>query len=147
VTGFWAIVTVVLLAMPQGALEQASSIEAEIHRTGSVPLYTVRFVDGTATLEVTSEATLAEVVKLMKDRTDWRFEVQGHTDNRGAKAASLSLSDERAKAVVAWLIRHGIDASRLAPKGYGDTAPLADNTTEDGRAKNRRVELKKLNDE
>ena len=146
-SGLWAIVTVVLLALPQAAAEHASSMEREIHRTGSVPLYTVRFLDGSAALEPRSEATLAEIVKLMKDRTDWRFEVQGHTDNSGARAASLALSDERAKTVVAWLIRSGIDAARLVAKGYGDAAPLADNTTAEGRAKNRRVELKKLNDE
>ena len=125
----------------------AGAIEAEIHRYGSVALYGIAFDDGKATLRAGSEQVLAEIVKLMNDRTDWRFEVQGHTDNVGVKSANLSLSEQRAKIVVAWLTKHGIAESRLVAKGFGDTVPLADNATEDGRAKNRRVELKKLNDE
>jgi len=69
--------------------------------------------------------------------------VEGHTDNQGNAAANQALSERRAQAVVAWLSAHGIAASRLSAKGLGQTNPVADNTTEDGRAKNRRVELVK----
>ena len=131
----------------EGGITDASGMEAAIHRTGAVALHGISFDTGTATLQSASEVILAEIVKLLKDRNDWRFEVQGHTDNAGEKASLLILSAKRAATVVEWLTRNGIDASRLVARGYGDTAPLADNGSEGGRARNRRVELKKLNDE
>ena len=138
---------VLVKAMEQSIVADASAMEAEINKTGSVALYGINFDTGKATLQAGSEKMLAEIVKLMKERTDWRFEVQGHTDNVGQKAANLTLSDQRARTVVDWLTKNGVAASRLVAKGYGDTNPVAENTSEDGRAKNRRVELKKLNEE
>ena len=138
---------VLVKAMEQELIADASGMEAEINRTGSVALYGINFDTGKATLQAGSETILGEIVKLLKDRTDWRFEVQGHTDNVGAKAANLTLSEQRAKTVVEWLTKNGIAASRLVAKGYGDTVPLGENTSDDARAKNRRVELKKLNEE
>ena len=138
---------VLVKGMEQQLVADASGMEAEINKTGSVALYGINFDTGKATLQAGSEKILAEIVKLMKDHTDWRFEVQGHTDNVGARAANLSLSEQRAKTVVEWLTKNGIAATRLVARGYGDTVPLAENTSEDARAKNRRVELKKLNEE
>ncbi len=115
-------------------------MEAEVHRTGSVVLYAVTFQTGTATFQSGSEAALRELLELLNDRTDWRFEVQGH-------AGDLVLSEQRARAVVEWLTTRGIAASRLVAKGYGDTMPLLDNTSDEERAKNERVELKKLHEE
>jgi len=74
---------------------------------------------------------------------DLKLRVEGHTDNQGSAAANQALSEKRAQAVVAWLVAHGTNASRLAAKGMGQTMPVADNSTQDGRAKNRRVELVK----
>jgi OOP family OmpA-OmpF porin len=132
-------------AMAQQMVADAAGIEAAISESGSVALYGITFDTGKATLQPASEKVLAEIVKVLKERTDWRFEVQGHTDNVGTAAANRALSQQRAAAVVDWLTQQGIPADRLVAKGYGDTAPVADNGTEDGRAKNRRVELKKLN--
>ena len=134
-------------AMAQEVVADAGSMAAAIDKSGAVAVYGINFETGKATLEAGSESVLGEIVKLMKDRPDWKFEVQGHTDNVGQKGANLTLSDQRAKAVAAWLTKNGIEASRLLPKGYGDTAPVAENTSDEGRAKNRRVELKKLNEE
>lgn len=131
--------------MEQQVEAAASALAETITKTGSVAVYGITFETGKAALEPASETVLAEIVKVLNEHTDWRFEVQGHTDNVGAKAANMALSDQRAKAVVAWLTSHGIDESRLIAKGYGDSEPVADNTTEEGRAKNRRVELKKIN--
>ena len=125
----------------------AAAMEAEIHRTGSVVLPGITFETGTARLAAASEPILGEIVRLMRDHTDWRFEVQGHTDNVGAKPANLSLSEQRARTVVEWLTTNGIAPARLVARGYGDSVPLSDNTTDEGRARNRRVELKKLNEE
>jgi len=140
-------VAVPMLAMGQQRIADAGAMEAEVHRTGSVVLDGIQFEAGQAMLQAGSETILAEIVKLMRDRTDWRFEIQGHTDNIGAKPANVMVSGQRAKSVLDWLTKHGIDESRLVARGYGDAAPLADNTTEDGRARNRRIVLKKLHEE
>jgi OOP family OmpA-OmpF porin len=70
--------------------------------------------------------------------------VQGHTDNVGSRAINEALSAARAEAVRAWLVSKGIDSTRLVTKGYADTAPVELNSSADGRAKNRRVELSKV---
>ena len=77
----------------------------------------------------------------------WRkghYEVEGHTDNTGTDAGNQDLSERRARAIVDQLIKDGIEVSALIPKGYGSTRPVADNATPEGRAKNRRVEFRKL---
>jgi outer membrane protein OmpA-like peptidoglycan-associated protein len=152
-TGAWnddssyTLTAVKVEAMKQELAADAAAMAAEINRAGSVAVYGVTFDTAKATLQPGSEQVLGEIATLLKQHTDWRFEVQGHTDNVGQAAANLALSEQRAKAVVAWLAANGIDAERLVAKGYGDTRPVAENGTEDGRAKNRRVELKKLNEE
>ena len=77
---------------------------------------------------------------LSKDAT-LKLEVQGHTDNVGSDAYNQTLSEARARAVVDWLTKHGTAPDRLTAKGYGQTVPVADNNTDEGRAKNRRVEI------
>ena len=72
-----------------------------------------------------------------------KFRIEGPTDNQGNAAANQALWERRAQAVVAWLTAHGVEASRLSAKGMGQTKPVAANSAEDGRAKNRRVELVK----
>jgi len=77
------------------------------------------------------------------EKAGWTIEIQGHTDNTGDPAADQVLSEQRAAAVKSALTAEGIAASRLTAKGYGLTKPIADNSTPEGRAKNRRVELVK----
>jgi OOP family OmpA-OmpF porin len=96
-----------------------------------------------ATLRPESMGTLNLVIKIMKDNPDLKFEVDGHTDNTGTPAHNLLLSQQRSQAVMAQLIVMGIDASRLTSKGFGDTKPITDNTTLEGKANNRRVEFVK----
>jgi outer membrane protein OmpA-like peptidoglycan-associated protein len=79
----------------------------------------------------------------VQQKADLKLRVEGHTDNQGSAAANQSLSEKRAQAVVAWLSAHDVPAGRLTAKGLGQAQPVADNSTEDGRAKNRRVELVK----
>jgi len=70
--------------------------------------------------------------------------IEGHTDNVGGAAANQTLSEKRAQSVRDWLVAHGIAADRLTAQGYGAAKPVADNGTDEGRTKNRRVELVKL---
>ena len=82
--------------------------------------------------------------ELLKSEAGLKLEIQGHTDNVGAPATNLKLSQDRAAAVKAYLVQtFGIAADRLTTSGFGDTKPVGSNTTDDGRAKNRRVELVK----
>jgi outer membrane protein OmpA-like peptidoglycan-associated protein len=82
---------------------------------------------------------------MMKSNPDLKIGVEGHTDNVGNPASNKTLSVDRAKSVVAAIVSKGISSTRLSPSGYGQDKPVADNSTEEGRAKNRRVELIKIN--
>jgi outer membrane protein OmpA-like peptidoglycan-associated protein len=87
---------------------------------------------------------LDQVVQLLKDNPTIRVQIGGHTDNVGKPVENLKLSNDRARSVTNYLISKGIDAKRLVAKGFGDTVPVADNSSDIGRAKNRRTELKIL---
>jgi outer membrane protein OmpA-like peptidoglycan-associated protein len=82
------------------------------------------------------------LVQLLKDNPSLKIQISGHTDNVGKPADNLALSNNRSKAVINYLIANGIIAQRLSAKGFGETQPVADNKTEEGRAKNRRTEVK-----
>lgn len=97
-----------------------------------------------ATLRPESMGTFNMVADVLKNNPDLRFEVQGHTDNGGGAAPNLVLSQKRADAVARQLVAMGVDSARLTTKGFGDTKPIADNATLEGRANNRRVEFVKL---
>jgi lipid-binding SYLF domain-containing protein len=116
--------------------EVASSL-----RNGTVTLRKVHFASGKADITPDSDASLTQVAQALKDNPDWKVQVEGFTDSTGNKDANLKLSQDRADAVMNWLIDHGIDSSRLTAKGYGQSRPVASNATSSGREKNRRVEL------
>jgi outer membrane protein OmpA-like peptidoglycan-associated protein len=97
-----------------------------------------------ATIKPESMGTLNMIVQVMKDNSEIKFEVDGHTDNTGGAAHNLTLSQQRANSVKDQLVKMGIDAARLSTKGFGDTKPISDNTTLEGRANNRRVEFVKM---
>jgi len=80
---------------------------------------------------------------VMKEDPKLVLEIGGHTDDVGKADYNMKLSGERAAAVVQWLVAHGVAASRLSSHGYGDTQPLVKNTSDENRAKNRRVELER----
>lgn len=92
-------------------------------------------------LKPESQIELDKIVQLMNDNPTVKIQISGHTDNAGKPADNLTLSNNRAKTVVAYLINKRIKADRLKFKGYGETKPVAENKTETGRAKNRRTEL------
>jgi outer membrane protein OmpA-like peptidoglycan-associated protein len=107
-------------------------------------LKNIYFEFGKATLKPESFSMLDNVVKLMESNETVRIEISGHTDNVGSLKANTKLSSDRAKAVVDYLVQKGIRADRLEYKGYAFSQPIAPNTTEEGRAQNRRVEFKVL---
>ena len=109
---------------------------------GSVVVRGIRFDTGTAAIRSESSALFAAIAEVLKNDPSLRLEIQGHTDNAGARAANVRLSQERAAAVRDRLIQtFGVPADRLTASGFGDARPIASNATEDGRAQNRRVEL------
>jgi OOP family OmpA-OmpF porin len=121
----------------------AADIGKQLDRDCHVALYGIHFDFNKATLRPDSEPVLEKVLALVKERPDLKLEIQGHTDNVGGEDYNQKLSESRAKAVVDWLRANGVAADRLTAHGYGMKMPIADNGSDEGRAQNRRVELKK----
>ncbi len=120
----------------------AESLAGDISRTGHASVYGIYFDTGKADLKPESDATLKEIAKLLQQDAKLKLYVVGHTDNVGTLASNMDLSKRRAASVVqALTAKYGVAAARLSAQGDGPTAPVASNKAEEGRAKNRRVEL------
>ncbi len=105
-------------------------------------LKNVHFETGRATLTISSYPALNELVEALKNKQNLIIEIAGHTDNVGTHEYNLKLSQDRAEAVRNYLISKGIAPHRVQAKGYADSQPVASNATEEGRAKNRRTEVR-----
>ncbi|MDQ1923894.1 OmpA family protein [Massilia pseudoviolaceinigra] len=121
----------------------AAVMKSELDSKGHIALY-INFDTDKATLRADGKPAVDEIAALMKKETALKLSVEGHTDNVGNKARNVTLSRERAQAVVQALVSDGIDSTRLSAAGHGAEKPVMDNGSEDGRAKNRRVELVKV---
>jgi OmpA-OmpF porin, OOP family len=122
----------------EAATEQMkSALSASCH----VALVGVLFDFNKSTLQPASDGILTQVSTLMKANPSLNVEIQGHTDNVGADAYNQTLSEARARSVMTWLTQHGVAAARLTARGYGKTQPVADNNSDEGRMRNRRVEI------
>jgi outer membrane protein OmpA-like peptidoglycan-associated protein len=108
----------------------------------SVVLKNVQFESNSSELTAGSSESLDKVVNAMNEYDQLRIEIQAHTDSMGEASYNLSLSEKRANSVRDYLVAKGVAANRMEVKGLGETQPIADNSTRDGRATNRRVELK-----
>lgn len=143
--GDWMRLTVVDVgAMEQKVEINASEMQAALEKNGYVALNGILFDTGKDTIKAESEPQLQEILQLLKANPALRLSIDGHTDNAGNAAANLALSKRRAESVRGWLVAKGVAATRLTAQGFGDTKPVADNRTDDGRARNRRVELVRI---
>lgn len=116
-------------------------LEADLAKNKRAAIYGIYFDFNSATMKPTSEPMLREIVAVMKREPTWTLKVEGHTDNVGGDKKNLDLSTRRAAAVKAALVARGVPAGRLDTGGYGASVPKETNTTLQGRARNRRVEL------
>ncbi len=92
-------------------------------------------------LNASAEGNLDKLVTVLKEYPDTNIEIQGHTDSKGTDSYNQTLSDKRASAVASYLRNRGVASSRVSTKGFGESAPIASNDTEDGRSQNRRVDF------
>ena len=128
--------------MKQEVEANAEAMGNDINTTGHVSIYGIYFDTGKAEIKPESDAAIAEIAKLLKNNNALKVYVVGHTDNAGSFDANMKLSKDRADAVTNSLVsKHGIASSRLKSYGVSSLNPIASNKTEEGKAKNRRVEL------
>ena len=124
-------------------LVAAAAIKSELDSKGHIALY-INFDTDKATIRPDGKPAVNEIATLMKQEAALKLAVEGHTDNVGEAKHNVSLSRERAQAVVDALVKDGVDSVRLSASGVGADRPIADNGSDEGRAKNRRVELVKV---
>ncbi|GHU33520.1 hypothetical protein AGMMS50256_25580 [Betaproteobacteria bacterium] len=121
----------------------SDTILHKLDKEGHIALY-INFDTGLATIKPESKDVIDEIVTALKSKPQLKVKLEGHTDNVGNAAANKKLSDDRANAVMNAISAKGIDKTRLSAEGFGLDKPIADNDSEAGRAKNRRVELVKM---
>lgn len=143
-TGKYGLTIVEKQEMAQDIVADAAVFSDDIRATGHTAVYGIYFETGKSAIKPESEQAIAEIAKLLNGDTGLLLYVVGHTDNEGGLENNMKLSQARADAVVNALVsNHGIKSSRLKSYGAGPFAPVASNDTEEGKAKNRRVELVK----
>lgn len=116
-------------------------VKKEVKSLFKKALQGIQFETGKAIIKPASYGILRDIATVLKDNPTYQVEIQGHTDNVGNPASNQALSQKRADAVRAFLVKEGVPQARMVANGYGDTKPVADNKTAKGRAQNRRVEF------
>ncbi len=120
----------------------ANTMLDTLNKDGFIALY-INFDTNKATIKPESKPIVDQIVKMLKENPDLKVSIEGHTDSTGTPAKNKTLSQERAQSVVDTLTASGIDKKRLSAVGWGQEKPVADNRSEEGKAKNRRVEIVK----
>jgi len=120
-----------------------TDILTALNADGHIALY-INFATGKSDMQPESKVIVDQIAEMLSNNPTLKISIEGHTDNVGAAPANKTLSENRAKSVMGALTTSGIAASRLSAKGWGLEKPISDNNTEEGRAKNRRVEIVKL---
>jgi outer membrane protein OmpA-like peptidoglycan-associated protein len=142
--GMYQVIIIERQLMRQDVPANADMLAGSINETGKAAVFGIYFDTGKSEIKPESEPAIAEIVKLLEKGAAFKLYVVGHTDTVGAFEYNVKLSQARAAAVVGSLVKkHGIAASRLIPFGVGPTAPVESTKSDEGRAKNRRVELVK----
>ena len=127
----------------KGGDSAKSKIEKDLEDAGRAVIYGINFDFNSDKLRGESKIVLDKIAALLKEKSEWKMNIEGHTDNIGGDSFNKNLSEKRAASVKVYLTNAGIDASRLSSSGLGLSKPIAPNETEAGRAQNRRVELVK----
>lgn len=126
--------------LPQSSYVPGDII-GELTATGRVALYGITFAYNSTTIKNSSVPTLNKILKLLQSKSDINLIIEGHTCNSGDADNNFYLSQDRADSVKSWLTSRGIDSARLRTQGFGEARPIAGNDTEEGKARNRRVEI------
>jgi OOP family OmpA-OmpF porin len=121
---------------------QASDMMNALNKDGFIALY-INFETGKSDIKPESQPVIGQMVEMLKQNPGLNISIEGHTDDVGTAQSNQILSENRAQSVMKALITQGIPGSRLSAKGFGASKPIADNRTEEGKAKNRRVEIVK----
>lgn len=130
--------------MKQEVVANAEAMGNDLNLNGHVSIYGIYFDTGKSEIKPESVAAISEIAKLLKNNEALKLYVVGHTDNVGSFDSNMKLSKERADAVAKALSdKYGISATRLKPYGVASLSPVTSNDRDDGKAKNRRVELVK----
>jgi outer membrane protein OmpA-like peptidoglycan-associated protein len=126
------------------SITDAEGFADALEHYGHATVRGIQFVPGSAAFQPESVFALKTIATMLEDHPDWRVRVEGHTDNLAGKLISVPLSTRRAAAVVTWLVGRGIKRARLDAVGLGDSQPVATTYTQEGRAKNQRIEIVRL---
>jgi outer membrane protein OmpA-like peptidoglycan-associated protein len=121
----------------------ASEMFEKINNDGFVALY-INFETGKSDIKPESQPIIVQIKEMLLQNTGLKISIEGHTDNVGNEQSNQTLSEARANSIKNALVSMGIAVTRLKSKGWGQSKPIAENTTEEGKSKNRRVEIVKL---
>jgi len=121
----------------------SDDILTALNTDGHLALY-INFDFGKADIKPETKAVIDQLVGMLAANPELKVSIEGHTDNVGTPATNKTLSESRARSVMNEIVRNGINAARLSSKGWGQDKPVSDNTSDEGRAKNRRVEIVKM---
>ena len=124
-------------------LDSADDVEKKMEVGEKLILEGINFETNSSSITADSEDILDKSFKYIQAHPEDNFEISGHTDSRGSRNHNMRLSKDRADSVKDWLVNKGVDTSRLSTEGYGPDQPIDSNDTEEGRAKNRRIEFKR----
>lgn len=133
--------TIDVPTLPKGQFYTEMELEITYDAARSFTLSNLNFETAKATIQKASLPVLADLIEVMQLKPELKIEIAGHTDSDGDDAANLNLSKQRAEAVKSYLISKGIDGTRIKTVGYGETRPVADNASAQGKAKNRRTDI------
>ena len=135
-------IRITYLKKPEPAAVQPTADECEADIADIVAISKITFEPGSATIDATALGTMDDIADVLRECGDLKLEIQGHTDSQGREEMNLSLSQARAQSVLNELRARRVLTATYTAKGYGEALPIADNTTEEGREANRRIEFK-----